>query len=67
MTVQIVNMLKEALHTNDVAVIIEADHMCVAMRGVQDVSSSTVTAEYSGKFLDMKTREEFIRMISLEK
>lgn len=67
MTVQIVNMLKEALHTDDVAVIIEADHMCVAMRGVQDVSSSTVTSEYSGKFLDMKTREEFIRMISLEK
>ncbi len=67
MTVQIANMLKDALHTDDVAVIIEADHMCVAMRGVQDVSSSTVTSEYSGKFLDMKTREEFIRMISLEK
>jgi GTP cyclohydrolase I len=67
MTVQILNMLKEALNTNDVAVIIEADHMCVAMRGVQDVTSSTVTADYSGKFLDMKTREEFIRMISLEK
>jgi GTP cyclohydrolase I len=67
MTVQILNMLKEALNTNDVAVIIEADHMCVAMRGVQDVTSSTVTSDYSGKFLDMKTREEFIRMISLEK
>jgi GTP cyclohydrolase I len=60
-------MLKEALNTNDVAVIIEADHMCVAMRGVQDVSSSTVTSDYSGKFLDMKTREEFIKMIALEK
>jgi GTP cyclohydrolase I len=60
-------MLKEALGTNDVAVIIEADHMCVAMRGVQDVTSSTVTSDYSGKFLDMKTREEFIKMIALEK
>lgn len=67
MTVQIVNMLKEALHTDDVAVIIEADHLCVAMRGVQDASSSTVTSEYSGKFLDMKTREELIRLITLEK
>jgi GTP cyclohydrolase I len=67
MTVQIANMLKEALGTNDVAVIIEADHMCVAMRGVQDVTSSTVTSDYSGKFLDMKTREEFIKMIALEK
>ncbi|MCF8253235.1 MAG: GTP cyclohydrolase I FolE [Bacteroidia bacterium] len=65
MTVQVVNMLKEALGTEDVAVIIEADHMCVAMRGVQDVSSSTVTSEYSGKFLDSKTREEFIKMINL--
>lgn len=67
MTVQIANMLKEALGTDDVAVIIEADHMCVAMRGVQDVTSSTVTSDYSGKFLDMKTREEFIKMIALQK
>ncbi len=67
MTVQIANMLKEVLNTDDVAVIIEADHMCVAMRGVQDVSSSTITTEYTGKFQDMKTREELIRMITLEK
>lgn len=67
MTVQIAGMLKEVLGTEDVAVIIEADHMCVAMRGVQDITSSTVTAEYSGKFLDSKTREELLRMISLEK
>lgn len=67
MTVQILNMLKEALNTNDVAVIIEADHMCVAMRGVQDVSSSTVTSEFSGKFLDAKTREELMKYIMLGK
>ena len=66
MTIQIVNMLKETLHTNDVAVIIEADHMCVAMRGVQDVSSSTITSEFSGKFQDAKTREEMMKLISLE-
>jgi GTP cyclohydrolase I len=66
MTIQIVNMLKETLHTNDVAVIIEADHMCVAMRGVQDVSSSTITSEFSGKFQDAKTREEMMKLISME-
>ena len=65
MTIQIANMLKEVLGTNDVAVIIEADHMCVASRGVQDVTSNTITSEYSGKFLDVKTREEFIKYISL--
>jgi GTP cyclohydrolase I len=67
MTIQIVNMLKDVLHSQDVAVIIEADHMCVAMRGVQDVTSSTITAEYSGKFQDAKTREELMRMITLDK
>ncbi|MFY7733940.1 MAG: GTP cyclohydrolase I FolE [Bacteroidia bacterium] len=66
MTIQIVNMLKAELNTDDVAVIIEADHMCVAMRGVQDVHSSTVTSEYSGKFLDTKTREELIKYITLD-
>lgn len=66
MTIQIANMLKDVLHTQDVAVIIEADHMCVAMRGVQDITSSTVTAEYGGKFQDAKTREELMRMISLD-
>lgn len=66
MTVQIVNMLKEALATEDVAVIIEADHMCVAMRGVQDITSSTVTSEFSGKFLDAKNREELLRLITLD-
>jgi GTP cyclohydrolase I len=66
MTIQIVNMLKDTLYTNDVAVIIEADHMCVGMRGVQDVTSSTITSEFSGKFQDSKTREEMMKLISLE-
>lgn len=66
MTIQIVNMLKEELNTDSVAVIIEANHMCVAMRGVQDVHSSTVTSDFSGKFLDTKTREELMKYIMLE-
>lgn len=65
MTIQIANMLKEALGTNDVAVLIEADHLCVASRGVQDVTSNTITSEYSGKFLDVKTREEFLKYITV--
>lgn len=67
MTIQIANMLKEALNTNDVAVLIEADHLCVASRGVQDVTSNTITSEYSGKFLDMKTREEFLTYVKMGK
>jgi GTP cyclohydrolase IA len=65
MTIQIANMLKETLHTNDVAVLIEADHLCVASRGVQDVTSNTITTEYCGKFLDVKTREEFLNYIRM--
>ncbi|MFN5884881.1 MAG: GTP cyclohydrolase I FolE [Bacteroidota bacterium] len=66
MTVQIANDLKQVLQTEDVAVVIEADHLCVASRGIQDVSSKTVTSDYSGKFLDQKTREEFLRLITIQ-
>lgn len=64
LTMQIANHLKKALDTNDVAVIIEAEHMCVSTRGVQDQGSSTITSEFSGKFKhDDATREEMIRLI----
>jgi GTP cyclohydrolase I len=66
MTIQIANMLKEALSTEDVAVIIEADHLCVASRGVKDVTSNTITSEYCGKFLDSKTREEFLKYVTMD-
>lgn len=65
LTVQIANELKKALKTNDVAVVIDAKHMCVSCRGIQDESSTTVTAEYSGKFKEKATREEFLKYISL--
>lgn len=55
--------MKEMLQTEDVAVIIEADHLCVASRGVQDVSSSTVTSSYHGKFLDSNVRDEFLKYV----
>ncbi len=66
MTIQILNMLKESLQTEDVAVIIEADHLCVASRGVQDQTSNTITAEYSGKFIDTKVREELLSLINMD-
>lgn len=65
MTNQIGEELKKILHTEHVAVIIEADHMCVQTRGVQDVNSSTITSFYSGKFINENTREEFHRMLNL--
>lgn len=66
MTIQVMTMLKEALETQDVAVILEADHLCVAARGVQDVTSNTITAEYSGRFLDAGTREELLSLIAMD-
>ncbi|MCU0428650.1 MAG: GTP cyclohydrolase I FolE [Cytophagaceae bacterium] len=63
MTMQIGNELKEILQTEDVAVIIDAVHMCVASRGVKDVNSSTVTSFYSGKFQDPNTRAELFKYI----
>lgn len=63
LTMQIANDLKETLQTDDVAVIIDADHMCVASRGVNDVNSSTVTSNYNGRFLNDETRKEFLSHI----
>ncbi|MEO8568457.1 MAG: GTP cyclohydrolase I FolE, partial [Ginsengibacter sp.] len=50
LTNQIAEELKEALQTDDVAVMIDAVHFCVASRGVKDTNSSTVTSFYGGKF-----------------
>ncbi len=63
MTMQIANELKQALQTEDVAVLIEADHLCVMSRGVNDVTSSTITAEYSGLFQEEQFRSEFLSHI----
>lgn len=68
LTMQIGNELKEALGTEDVAVIMDAYHMCVSSRGVNDTNSSTVTSFFSGKFeRDEQSRNEFLKFISLKK
>jgi len=65
LTVQIANELKEILKTEDVAIVIDAKHMCVSSRGIQDESSSTVTAEYSGRFKEKAVKEEFLRYLGI--
>ncbi|GAA4822042.1 GTP cyclohydrolase I FolE [Algivirga pacifica] len=63
LTVQIAEDLKKTLQTDDIAVLIDAKHLCVSMRGVEDISSATVTAHYSGKFKDPETKNEFLKYI----
>ena len=63
MTIQIANELKRVLKTEDVAVMIDATHLCVASRGIEDTASSTVTSSYNGKFQDPKVRDEFLRYL----
>jgi GTP cyclohydrolase I len=63
LTNQIAEGLKESLHTEDVAVRIEALHLCVASRGIQDTRSSTATVHYSGKFREEKTKSEFMSLL----
>ncbi|GAB3495086.1 GTP cyclohydrolase I FolE [Spirosoma knui] len=64
LTVQIADELKKVLETEDVAVIIDAKHLCVSTRGVHDVNSSTITSAYGGKFEQEATRQELLRYIA---
>lgn len=63
LTVQIAEALKEALQTEDVAIVIDAAHLCVSSRGVKDTASTTITAHYSGKFTEDQTKNEFLAFI----
>jgi GTP cyclohydrolase I len=63
LTIQIANELKETLGTEDVAIIIDANHMCVSSRGVNDVNSSTITSSFNGKFMNEAVRSELLKYI----
>ena len=63
LTVQISEGLKKAIGTEDVAVLIDAVHLCVASRGIKDTSSSTITSQYSGKFINEETKNEFLALV----
>ncbi|MGB5378769.1 GTP cyclohydrolase I FolE [Muriicola sp.] len=66
MNIQIVRELQKVLGTEDVACVIDAKHLCVNSRGIRDVDSSTVTAEYGGRFKEEGVRKEFLEYINLE-
>jgi GTP cyclohydrolase IA len=62
MTRQIFHDLSETLKTDDVIVVLEAEHLCVSSRGIKDPSSFTVTMEYGGIFENITKREEFLSL-----
>lgn len=65
LTVQIGEEIKRVLGIEDVAVLIDAKHLCVSSRGIKDESSATVTSFYSGKFSGEATKREFLQAITL--
>lgn len=66
LTNQILNAFQEALQPLGVAVVIEAKHLCMMMRGVQKQNSVTTTSAFSGEFRNETTRSEFLKLISAD-
>lgn len=66
MTLQIREAIQEALQPLGVMVVVEAQHMCMQMRGVEKQGSVTTTSDFTGAFNQAKTREEFLKLISHE-
>jgi GTP cyclohydrolase I len=66
LTIQIAKDLQTSLGTDDIAIIIEARHLCVSSRGIKDESSSTVTSFYGGKFKEEQTKNEFLNYLNLK-
>lgn len=67
LTKQIREAIQEALHPLGVMVVVEAQHMCMQMRGVQKMHSVTTTSDFTGVFETAKTREEFISLITVNR
>lgn len=66
LTVEIMNAIKETLNPLGVAVVIEAQHLCMMMRGVQKQNSVTTTSAFDGEFQKNPTRSEFLKLISAD-
>lgn len=64
LTMQIAKTLQEVLDIDSVAVVIDAKHMCVSMRGIQDSTSSTITSSFLGDFQSEDKRKEFLSLIN---
>ena len=65
LTMQIGKELENVLGTSDVAVLIDAKHLCVASRGVKDDTSSTITSYYGGVFKEQEKRDEFLKYVDI--
>ncbi len=65
LTMQIGKALQTVLQTQDVAVMMDAKHLCVSSRGVKDDSSNTITSFFGGKFQEDKTKMEFLKYIDI--
>ncbi len=66
LTTQIRDCIQDTLNPIGVGVVIEAQHMCMQMRGVQKQNSVTTTSAFTGEFLKIPTREEFIHLIGMK-
>jgi len=64
LTDQIMNCIQDTLNAKGVAVVIEAKHMCMQMRGIQKQNSVTTTSAFTGEFENDRTRSEFLRLIA---
>ena len=63
MTTQIKDCIQQTLNPLGVMVVIEAEHLCMQMRGVQKTHTITTTSDFTGAFNRPETREEFLRLI----
>jgi GTP cyclohydrolase I len=66
LTMQIAKEIQNTLGTKDVAVLIDAKHLCVSSRGIKDINSATVSSFYGGKFENETTRQEFLKYIQIK-
>ena len=66
LNIQIVKELQRVLGTEDVACVIDAKHLCVNSRGISDTASSTVTAEYGGRFREESVKRELLDYIKMD-
>ena len=66
LTIQIAQEMMDILNTEHIAVVMDANHLCVSSRGVADTNSRTGTAHFNGKFKEEKTKSEFLNYINTQ-
>jgi GTP cyclohydrolase I len=65
LTMQVGKALQTVLQTQDVAIMMDAKHLCVSSRGVKDDSSNTITSFFGGKFQEEQTKMEFLKYVEI--